>query len=352
MRAVRRRAARTIRLEQRLISLRNIQRKVALSAVLGALVIAALSIFTDADKVGTSLSTFRWSALGAVVGWTILNYVLRWLKWDYYLRRLDMGAGVSHADSGLLFTSGMVMAVTPGKVGEVFKSYLLKRVNGTPISASAPIVLAERLTDGLGMLLLMAVGLNLYPPARPLFWALLAAGVIGIAALQYRPLVLWALDRFERLPLFKRFGPHVRSFYESSFALLSWRLLLVSTLLSVISWGGECVAFYYVLTGLGIAPSFDLLLIATFVFAASTLFGLVSFLPGGIGTSEAASAALLIALVEGITLPTATAATIIIRFCTLWFGVSLGVLALLIFERRYRADDDEPGELRVVNESR
>ena len=170
-----------------MISVRNIQRKVALSAVLGALVIAALSIFTDVRAVGNSLADFDWSLLWAVLGWTLLNYLLRWLKWDYYLRKLGMGGGVSHWDSALLFGSGMVMAVTPGKVGEVFKSYLLKRINGTPVSASAPIVLAERLTDGLGMLVLMAVGLNLYPSARPLFWILLVAGVVGIAALQYRP---------------------------------------------------------------------------------------------------------------------------------------------------------------------
>jgi uncharacterized membrane protein YbhN (UPF0104 family) len=251
----------------------------------------------------------------------------------------------------LLFVSGMVMAVTPGKVGEVFKSYLLKRVNGTAISASAPIVLAERLTDGLGMLLLMAVGLNLYPPARPLFWLLLIGGVIGVGALQYRPLALWLLDRLEQTRGIKRFGPAARSFYESSFALFSWRLLLVSTVLSIVSWGGECVAFYYVLTGLGIAPSLNLLLVATFVFAASTLFGLVSFLPGGIGTSEASSIALLMALIAGMTSGVATAATIMIRFCTLWFGVSLGVVALLIFERRYRGTGDEPRELRVANES-
>jgi len=33
----------------------------------------------------------------------------------------------------------------------------------------------------------------------------------------------------------------------------------------------------------------------------------------------------------------ATTATIIIRFCTLWFGVSLGVVALALFSRRYGA---------------
>jgi len=332
------------------ISTRNIGRKVALSAILGALVFAALSLFTDIRQVGDSLAGFRWATLWLILGWTVFNYVLRWLKWDYYLRKLGMGDGVSYADSALLFTSGMIMAVTPGKVGEVFKSYLLKRVNGTPISASAPIVMAERLTDGLGMLLLMAVGLNLYPPARPLFWLLLAAGVAGIAALQYRPAALWLLDRVERLPGLKRAGPAARAFYESTFALLSWRLLLVSTILSIVSWGGECIAFYYVLTGFGVEPSVNLLLIATFVFAASTLFGLVSFLPGGLGTSEASSVALLVALIPTMTLPVATAATIMIRFCTLWFGVSLGILALLIFERRYRPDQD-PAELRTVVKS-
>ncbi|HEX6288016.1 MAG TPA: lysylphosphatidylglycerol synthase transmembrane domain-containing protein [Herpetosiphonaceae bacterium] len=334
-----------------MISARNVQRKVALSAILGALVIAALSITTDIRAVGNDLADFRWPIVWAVLAWTLLNYVLRWLKWDYYLRKLGMGAGVSYVDSALLFTSGMVMAVTPGKVGEVFKSYLLKRINGTPVSASAPIVLAERLTDGLGMLVLMAVGLNLYPAARPLFWLLLVAGSVGIAALQYRPFALWLLQRMEHLPLLKRFAPHARRFYESSFALLSWRLLLVSTLLSIISWGGECIAFYYVLIGFGIAPSLNLLLIATFVFAASTLFGLVSFLPGGLGVSEASSAALLVALIAGISSSAAAAATIMIRFCTLWFGVMLGVLSLLIFERRYRAAQDESPELRVVRES-
>ena len=331
-----------------MISRRKLQRNIVLAVVLGVVVIAVLSIATDVRAVGTSLAQFRWSAVWAILGWTVFNYVLRWLKWDYYLRRLGMGDGVSRSDSGLLFTSGMLMAVTPGKVGEVFKSYLLRRINGTPVSASAPIVLAERLTDGLGMLLLMAVGLNLYPPARPLFWLLVVLGIAGIAALQYRPLAFWSLDRLEGVPLAKRAAPAARSFYESSFQLLSWRLLLVSTMLSIVSWGGECVAFYYVLTGFGITPSLNLLLIATFTFAASTLFGLVSFLPGGLGTSEASSALLLTSLITGMTGAVATAATIIIRFCTLWFGVTLGLVAYLIFERRYRSGEEPSEDVRAL----
>jgi uncharacterized protein (TIRG00374 family) len=269
---------------------------------------------------------------------TALNYVLRWLKWEYYLRYLEMGDGVNYADSGLIFTSGMVMAVTPGKIGEVFKSYLLKRVNGTPISASAPIVLVERVTDGLAMLLLMALGLTLYPPARPAFVVLVVLSLTGIVLLQNRALCEGVLRRVALAPLGSRIAPKLITLYVSTSRLLDWRILLVSTLISFASWGFECVAFYYVLTGLGIEGTTLLLLQATFIFAASTLFGLVSFLPGGLGMSEVTSAGLLVALV-GTSTSTAAAATIIIRFCTLWFGVALGVLALVWFSQRYRGTE-------------
>jgi uncharacterized protein (TIRG00374 family) len=300
-----------------------------------------LGLLSDIGQVGQSFSSFDWAMLPAVLGFTLLNYVLRWAKWDYYLRRMGMGQNVGYGDSGLLFTSGMVMAVTPGKVGEVLKSYLLKRINGTSISASAPIVLAERVTDGLAMLLLMGFGLTLYAPAWPAFFALLVLSVVGLLVLQSRALVLWIAELMLKLPYGQKIVPRLLTAYDSSQRLLSWRILLPSTLISLLSWFGECLAFYYVLRGLGVPASFLLLQQATFVFAASTLFGLVSFLPGGLGVSEASSTGLLVLLIPMASGP-ATTATIIIRFCTLWFGVTLGAIALAIFGRRYA--EDRPGE--------
>lgn len=312
----------------------QLRKHILTSVVLGLGIVIVLGLVSDAQQVLESFSSFDWLMLPAVLGFTLLNYALRWLKWDYYLHQMGMHHGVSRADSVLLFTSGMVMAVTPGKVGEVLKSYQLRRINSTPVSASAPIVLAERITDGLAMLLLMGFGLTLYEPARPAFVALLVLTLIGLAIIQSRALVERLLRLVGRLPMGQRIVPRLATAYDSSRQLLSWRLLLVSTLISLISWFGECVALYFVLLGLGIEPSIYLLLVATFVFAASTLFGLVSFLPGGLGVSEASSTALLVLLVPMAAGP-ASVATIIIRFCTLWFGVSLGVIALLLFNRRY-----------------
>jgi uncharacterized protein (TIRG00374 family) len=195
-------------------------------------------------------------------------------------------------------------------------------------------VLAERITDGLAMLLLMGFGLTLYAPARPAFLALLALTLAGLAILQSRALVERVSGLTVRLPYGQKIAPRLMTAYLSSQRLLSWRILLASTMISIVSWFGECIAFYYVLRGLGAPASFLLLQQATFIFAASTLFGLVSFLPGGLGVSEASSTGLLVLLIPIASGP-ATTATIIIRFCTLWFGVTLGAIALAIFSRRY-----------------
>lgn len=332
------------------MSLRTLQGKLLAALLLGLAVAIVMGLASDARAVWRDLGAFRWAWLPFILGLTALNYLLRWLKWEYYLRRLGLGHGVSRLDSGLIFTAGLVMSVTPGKLGEVFKSVLLKRVNGAAVSRSAPVVLAERLTDGLAMLLLMAMGLMLYPPARFAFVALVVAALAGILALQHRRLVGGVIEGTGRLPFGAKVAPRLRATYASTRELLEWRVLLTATLISVVSWGCECLAFYFVLVGVGVAGTPLLLLQATFIFAASTLFGLVSFLPGGLGVSEASSAGLLMAIV-GLAASTAATATIIIRFCTLWFGVLLGVIALAWFGRRYRMDEQAEAAREPVEEA-
>jgi uncharacterized protein (TIRG00374 family) len=327
--------------------LKTLRGKIIASALIGLVVMILLGLVGDIREVSQSFSGFDWWMIPAILGFTLLNYALRWLKWDYYLRRMNMYHNVGIWRSIVLFTSGMVMAVTPGKVGEVLKSYQLKQLNGTPITNSAPIVFAERVTDGIAMLLLMGFGLTLYEPAQPAFILLLLATIIGLVILQFQPLIERIVALIEKLPRGSSIAPRLFAAYMSCRELLSWRVLFASTIISLLSWFGECIAFYFVLRGLGIEPSYLLLLQSTFIFAASTLFGLVSFLPGGLGASEASSAGLLMVLV-GMERGPASTATIIIRFCTLWFGVALGAIALAYFQGRY---GDSQGDELLTEQS-
>lgn len=321
--------------------------------ILGVIVFSALTLFADVRSLGDALAGFDWWLLLPILLLTLFNYALRIVKWEIYLRVVGVPK-MTVADSILTFLSAFSMSVTPGKVGEVIKAVYVNRLSGAPVSRIAAVVAAERITDGLAMLGLAAIGFIQFSYGRPL---LAAAAVVGIAvvALFRRPALLHAFTRrLEGVPLI---GPpvgkvihHVESFLDASNALYEPRLVTGTVLLSMVSWFGECAALFVILIGLGQEPSWNLLLVATFAHAVSSVFGALSMLPGGLGIAEASVAGLLLLLIEdpGFNRGDAAAATLLIRFTTLWFAVILGVLALVILQRRLRRTGGVPASEAAV----
>src|SRR6202165_1235762 len=212
---------------------------------------AAIALYGDLPHLITAIAHFQWAFLPIILGLTLFNYFGRFLKWQYYLKRLTIT--IHWRKSLLIFISGLSMAITPGKVGELLKSYLLKRITGEPISRTSPVIVAERLSDGLAMLLLASTGLVLYRFGWEVLLVLLVVGLTGIMVIQNRRLSLAILSFGERLPVLARIAHLMRTFYESSYTLLQWRPLLLAVSIGFISWSGECAALYFVFTGLGIA---------------------------------------------------------------------------------------------------
>ena len=85
-------------------------------------------------------------------------------------------------------------------------------------------MLAERVTDGLAMLLLMGFGLTLYAPAWPAFFALLALTVAGLLVLQSRALVRMDRQADAQAAVWPKIVPRLMTAYDSSQRLLSWRI--------------------------------------------------------------------------------------------------------------------------------
>jgi uncharacterized membrane protein YbhN (UPF0104 family) len=65
---------------------------------------------------------------------------------------------------------------------------------------------------------------------------------------------------------------------------------------------------------------------AVFVLAFSTAVGGASTQPGGLGAAEATIAILLSLVLPGSQPAVISAATLLIRLATLWFGVALGLI--------------------------
>lgn len=306
----------------------NLSKPLAASIIAGLAVFAGLAVYADVTEVGQSFAGFKWPYVPLILGLTLLNYFLRFCKWHYYLDVL--GIELRRADSLRVFLAGLTMSVTPAKLGEVFKSYLLKRLNGTEVSRSAPIVLVERMTDVLGLVTLAAMSFSAFRYGLHVMVVTLALLLLLVAVVRVRSLAHRLLEVTARAPLLGRLSTSLSIAYESAHTLFGLKTLMVGVVLGVISWGFECVALYFVLQGLGVDAS---LLLATFVFSFSSLAGAVSMIPGGLAVAEGSLAGLLIT--AGVGKGIAATATIMIRFCTLWFGMALGAASLLASRRLY-----------------
>ncbi len=266
-----------------------------------------------------------------------LNYAFRYWRWEYYLGLLEIQ--IPWGPSLGIFMSGFALTVTPGKVGEVLKSYLIREAYGVPMVRTAPIVIAERLTDLIALLLLALLGVSSWMGRGEVWLTLLGFGLCGvlIAVLTSQRLAHGCIDLVARLPPRRKTVPlcaKLHTFYDAAAILVHPGALLVGTVLSLFAWACECVAFYVILRGFhGVeAP----LLLSTFIYSMMTVAGALAFVPGGLGVTEGGMAVLLTKLAGGMSQSVAVAATLLIRLATLWFAVLLGVVALLLLKRIQR----------------
>ena len=124
-------------------------RKVLVVMILFVLVYGAFAIYRGVGEIGERLRDYAWSTFVLGCALAFGNYVLRFFKWEFYparlglLRKADGERAITASDSFLTFLSGFVLTVTPGKVGEVFKSLVLLETHGVPVAKTAPIVVAR-----------------------------------------------------------------------------------------------------------------------------------------------------------------------------------------------------------------
>lgn len=312
-------------------------RRMLWGVVLGVVVYAVLVFSSDAEATFKAMRAIEAKTWAMVLGLVMVNYLLRFIKWQLYLRAL--GFEVRPYPSLLISLSGMVMSVTPGKLGEVFKSALLHRYDARIApAASAPVVLVERLTDLLGLVVIGAAGAGLLPYGYGLLGLTVALVIAALGVVHSPRLVERLLIMGSRGPKLTALMTRLGDAYKSAQRLLGMGLLLGTTALSALSWSMEGVALWIFAQALGGAEGQGLSLLAALaVYAVGTLAGALSFLPGGLVVMEAGLIGGMLAVGMAQDKAQAAALTTLIRLSTLWFGVGLGLVALTCFERWIRA---------------
>jgi uncharacterized protein (TIRG00374 family) len=303
-------------------------RALLLIVLLSAVGYLAFSLWGGWQDVVAAMVRVGFVGTALALALSLVNYGLRFVRWQKYLALL--GHHVDWQDSLRIYIAGFGLTILPGKAGEAIRSVFLKN-HGVTYPESLAAFFSEHFSNLISMLLLVSIGLWVYPPAKPLVVILGVLILTGLVVLQQ---IKWlkALRAMVQKKLPVRPAHFITSAIEvvlHSGRCFRLPMLLYGIALGLVAWGAEGVAFYYIMHVLGSDLSLPT---ALFIYAFSMLVGALSFLPGGLGGAEATMVTLLI--LNQVAQPQAVAATVLIRLATLWFAVLLGVISLVMIERK------------------
>jgi glycosyltransferase 2 family protein len=257
---------------------------------------------------------------------SLINYFFRIIRWSAYLNRF--GFRFPATFTCLTYVAGFAFTLSPGKVGEMVRARYYKEA-GVPLAVTTAAFFIERLMDMLAMASMALIGFAVSSGYSLALWICLGSMLVLLAVLGVTP---WErsqawLMRHQHIPATLRNAfAGVLRIMISARSLLSPRLLAFGFFLGLFAWGAEGLGLM-VLGSLGPSVQIDWAT-ASGIYAVAVLIGALSFLPGGLGTTEVVMATLLAA--HGYAMPQAILLTMVCRILTLWLAVILGWGAVLV----------------------
>ncbi len=301
-----------------------------LGVLLGVYALAALALLAFRVDLRLILASTPWWVVPAFMAFASVGFAARVARWLLLARAAGLGVGT--ADLATVYAGGFLMNLTPGRIGELWRSWVFWRVWRLKYRRTLPLLIGDRLLDLCALLLFAGAALGLGPG---LGWLATPCLIVASALVMLIALPGWARRATKAVWVATgRRRPRLFALLLSvcrNVALLLKPVHLFKFLpLSLLAWSTEAIALHMLMPAIGGELS---LRAAHAALGLGNVAGAITFLPGGIGSQEL-TMALFIAGVAGNSTAQAMAMVGIMRVSTLWYSAALGLPFFLYLSRR------------------
>jgi conserved hypothetical protein len=296
-------------------------------SLLGVLYFALFIVGESKYPVANILAQVS-SIIPLLVIMTITSWMIRYYRW-YYL--LEKESKRKNFISGILpYIAGFAFTATPGKLGELVRVRYFSHVGHKPQNVVSVFII-ERTSDLLAVLLLSCTALI----HSHLFF--LAIGFVSVIILFLA--FAYTYERQCKLIPYYLYRKNIKRFARALMILIKGivnsrlflrpRDIMFSLCIGLVAWGLLSYTFIILLSCIDIDIPISK---AISIYPLSMLAGAASMLPGGMGSTESAITYLL--MQHQVTAHLAIMVAIIIRIITLWMAIFLGIISMMICEKR------------------
>ena len=291
-----------------------------LVAVVG---IYAIFLFTsDFGIVLEKISNFKINYLPLILFFVSASWIPLIIKWHFLLKNSEVDVPLTKSIA--VFFSGVAFEITPGQIGALIKSQILKTSYNIPRTKTVPIVIVEKVYDLIGAILASVIGIIIL--GMEIYLIAIAISVLAFIFffMYHKPASELFFNRITKLKFFSKHIENISGFYEIVQKSTNVRAATICILLALAYWFMVSAAAYYTLISFDVNILDYMKVLA--IYSTSTLLGAISLIPAGIGITEGSIAGLF--TLNGIDVSTALILAVMIRIFTLWYSVSVGFIAL------------------------
>ncbi|EKF85431.1 lysylphosphatidylglycerol synthase transmembrane domain-containing protein [Methanobacterium formicicum] len=282
-------------------------------------------IYANLGDLLSALAKFNWVFIPVMIILVTIAYFIRFIKWNLFLKNVDVHLPLK--ENLFVFFSGLSMTITPAKAGEIWKGWLIKDINGEKLSKTVPVVIVDRLTDLLGLIILSLSGIIYYKSGIYILLILVIIFACFIVAIKSETISNRLISILEKRA--SKYSQDIKQMHQSFKKSMEVKYLIGMSAISVLAWFMECLALFFVIYGFGESLG---IVLSTFIYSFASLAGAVSMIPGGLGVAEATLSGILVFF--GLSSSVAIGIALIIRLGTLWYGAILGFVVYILGKSR------------------
>ena len=285
-------------------------------------VYAIFLFISDYSIISEKISNFKINYLPLILFFVSISWIPLIIKWHLLLKNCEIDIPLKK--SILVFLSGPAFEITPGQIGALMKSQILKTSSNIPRTKTVPVILLEKIYDLIGAILASIIGIIILGIEPYIIAIAILVLAIIFFFMYYRPASELFFKRITKTKFFSKYVDNIVEFNENVQKSTNVKIAIICILLAVTYWFIISTAAYYTLIAFDINILDYLKVLA--IYATSTLLGAISFIPGGIGITEGSIAGLF--TLNGIDVSTALILSVMIRVLTLWYSVAVGFISL------------------------
>ena len=292
------------------------------------ILVAAIGIYgiflflSDFSIILEKISNFKINYLPLILLLVSVSWIPLIIKWHFLLKNSRINVPLTKSIA--IFFSGSAFEITPGQIGILIKSQLLKTSSNISRTKTVPIVIVEKIYDLIGAILASVIGIIIL--GMEFYLIIIAISVLATIFffMYHRRSSELVFNRITKLKFFSKYIDNMSEFYEVVKKSTNVKAATICILLALTYWFIISAAAYYTLIAFDVNLLDYLKVLA--IYATSTLLGAISFIPGGIGITEGSIAGLF--TLNGVDVSTALILSVMIRVLTLWYSVSVGFVLL------------------------